>query len=107
MSNPNTKPPADCPKVSSNPRSKKQSNSSTEDAFLTPQNKAFYSSGVYSRLHYEKHEIRLLEIVGSDEKVTMRLKFHETCTISRKGVKSEYCAVSYYAGNHKDTTVIN
>ena len=78
-----------------------------QDNFYTPSNQEFYSSDPYSDLDVSKHEIRLLELLPVNPDEPLRAKLITPCFLSSDAVSPpSYCAISYFAGNHKDTEVI-
>jgi len=75
------------------------------DNFYTPSNREFYISNPYSNLDFSKHEIRLLELLPAkrDEPLSTKLG---TPYLLTSGSTPSYCAISYFAGDHKETEVI-
>ena len=83
-----------------------QSNATMEDNFYTPANGIFYASGQYSELNPAKHEIRLLELVSTQEGEPLQARLTHNCFITPNSPRPEYCAVSYFAGDYKKTRPI-
>jgi hypothetical protein len=78
-----------------------------EDNFYTPANQDFYSSNPYSDLDPSRHEIRLLELLPAKDDEPLRANLLTKCFLSGDdGEPPSYCAISYFAGNHKDTEVV-
>ena len=77
----------------------------SQDNFYTPANQAFYASNPYSELDPSKRNIRLLEILHANDGTPLRLKLLAPFSLSL-GESPRYCAISYFAGNHKETEVI-
>jgi hypothetical protein len=79
-----------------------------EDNFYTPFNQEFYARNSYSNLDASKHEIRLLELlpVKDDEPLSAKL-ISPFFLSSDSATRPRYCAVSYFAGNHKETEVVH
>jgi Heterokaryon incompatibility protein (HET) len=96
------------PAYPSSPADLAEPASSTEtfDNFYTPANKPFYTSGQYHDLDYTKREIRLLEFLPSTQSGPLQLRIVGHCSINDSGVDLKYCAISYYAGDARNSMVI-
>ena len=78
-----------------------------QDNFYTPSNRDFYNSKPYSDLDHSRHEIRFLELLPVKNDGTLNAKLVTPYFLSSDtSTPPSYCAISYFAGNHKDTEVV-
>lgn len=77
------------------------------DNFYSPSNREFYSSNQYSDLDASKQEIRLLELLAAQDDEPLKLILSSPVSLSPKhNTIPSYCAISYFAGDHKETIKI-
>ncbi|KAK5124827.1 hypothetical protein LTR85_001540 [Meristemomyces frigidus] len=72
--------------------------------FFSPQNVAFYASAVYTSLDHKRQEIRLLEVLPGSK--LDQLHCNLAAPIPLEDASGRYEAVSYCAGNPKDTVCV-
>ena len=82
------------------------SDSLCQDNFFTPNNHTFYSTIQYNNLDPTKQEIRLLELLPVEDDETIQIRIVTGFVLSSEDTRPYYCAISYHAGNHADTTLI-
>jgi hypothetical protein len=78
-----------------------------KDNFYTPFNRDFYAKNSYSNLDPSKHEIRLLELLPVTDGEPLEVRLISPFFLpSDSTSRPRYCAVSYFAGNHKETELV-
>jgi len=79
----------------------------TEDNFFTPVNHEFYDRSPYSELDPTRHEIRLLELLPANASEPLQVKLLTSFFLLSNDVEApNYLAISYFAGNHKETEIV-
>jgi hypothetical protein len=98
---------ADCMVVNTDSAAAAQSSDAPVDNFFSPANYDFYRSQPYSDLDHPKHEIRLLELLPIKDGMPLQVKLLGSFFLSCPNCEPPaYRAISYCAGNPKDTEVV-
>ncbi|CAM1505067.1 Fc.00g107040.m01.CDS01 [Cosmosporella sp. VM-42] len=75
------------------------------DNFYSPRNDEFYKQSPYKRLHHANHELRLIRLNSGSGDDPLECELADNLTLD--SVRFKYIAISYYAGDPRDTKLIS
>lgn len=76
------------------------------DNFCTPANRTFYERSPYSQLNILKQEIRLIKLLPTKDNEPLEVNLISGCFLDPNLLNHSYCAISYCAGDPKNTEQI-